>query len=160
MDTTTITIILFVVLLLWVLTFFYIMTLGPWKFPETTRDCVRIAEDMEKKRREEDKERLSVEHLLLAEWFALKKEDGVFSFPPVNLRSEENPFQVDAIKYDASERSEDSLAVLTSVASDDKLLVRHVGEGDGAFQSIVAFKTCELQKLQQTLETQRYVTNT
>lgn len=107
-------------------------------------------------------ERLYVEFLLIRLWFKNKKEDSVYSFEPVNIRTEENPYWINGIKYDMSERSNCSAAILYSTATDDKLLIRSFHKDEDytrtSFDPACCFKTHELQQLVSTLY-QNYPTN-
>ncbi len=90
-----------------------------------------------------------IEFLLFRAWFKNKDADGVFAFEPVNIRSEVNPCFISALKYDCSQRSEQSAAALAATASDDKLLI---GGKNGQFVSACCYRIGELKTLVKGLD--------
>lgn len=100
------------------------------------------------------KERLYVEYLLFRLWFQNKDTNGMYEFEPVNIRTGNNPYYVDALKYDTSETSEGNAASFASTASNDKLLLRGWSEKvTKEFGNSTCYRTYELQRLINTLKT-------
>lgn len=94
------------------------------------------------------KERLYVEYLLFRLWFQNKNANGTYEFEPVNIRTGNNPYYVDALKFDTSETSESNAALFASTASNDKLLLRGWSEKVAKkFGNSTCYKTYELNRL-------------
>lgn len=99
------------------------------------------------------KDRLDTEFSLYRYWYCNKGKDGIYSFDPVNIRSEKNPYYIDAIEYDTSPRSEGSLACL-AVGNNDKLMFHGYRENkeEGDFIKGPCFKTEELKRILMELQ--------
>ena len=98
------------------------------------------------------KERLYAEYLLFRLWFQNKDANGMYQFEPVNIRTGNNPYYVDALKYDTSEISEGNAALFASTASNDKLLLRGWSEKvTKEFGESTCYKTYELNRIVKAL---------
>lgn len=98
------------------------------------------------------KERLYVEYLLFRLWFQNKDTNGTYEFEPVNIRTGNNAYYVDALKYDTSETSESNTALFASTASNDKLLIRGWSEKVAkVIGNSTCYKTYELNRLVKAL---------
>lgn len=94
------------------------------------------------------KDRLLTEFMIFQYWFLNKDKDSIYSFDPVNIRTERNPYYIDAIKYDTSPRSEGSLACLTT-GNNDKIMFHCYRENrdNGDYGEAPCFKTEELKRV-------------
>lgn len=93
------------------------------------------------------KERLEVEFIILRVFVMNKAANGVFAFPPVNIGTRKCPCFVDALSYDMSPMTSESLKVLVSTAGSDRLLLREFGKKSASFLPLPVFRTYELKRL-------------
>ena len=92
-------------------------------------------------------DRMGVENAIIALYVKYNKNEKL-TFQPINVRNENNPYYIDAITYDYSARSKESLMILASTGTDDKLLLRNCTDREQvSYMPAPVFKTGELVKL-------------
>lgn len=92
-------------------------------------------------------DRIDVENAIIALYVMYNKNEKL-TFRPINIRNENNPYYIDAITYDYSARSKESLMILASTGTDDKLLLRSCTDREHvSYMPAPVFKTGELVKL-------------
>lgn len=161
MNIPIVSIIIFTMVTLCVITPLCVLAIKPKKRPETNEGFVGETQDEEtivnvskslKRVNVSKRDRLYVEHLLFIEWFVFKNDDGIYPFPMITIHSGERMLYVDAIMYDTSERSNESLDIMSLHASDDKLLIRVRHDSESTFLPVMYFQIVELQELQGKIE--------
>lgn len=109
--------------------------------------------EKERKEREQEttqktQERLYAEYILFRLWFFKKDTNGIYEFEPVNIRTEDNPYYIDAITYDMAETSEENASIFASTASNEKLMLRGWNKNvKRAFGNSTCYRTYELKRL-------------
>ncbi len=101
-----------------------------------------------------DRERIEVEYMLLRLLVRNKDANGVFSFPPINIGTARYSLNVDALSYDMSEMTSQSLQVLASTAGSDRIMIRLFNKKESAWQRGPVFRTEELKRLIEKLDEQ------
>lgn len=92
-------------------------------------------------------DRIDVENAIIALYIKYNKNEKL-TFQPINVRNQNNPYYIDAITYDHSARSKESLMIFASTGADDKILLRNCTDREHvSYMPAPVFKTGELVKL-------------
>ena len=96
---------------------------------------------------------MDVENAIIALYVKYNKNEKL-TFQPINVRNENYPCYIDTITYDYYARSKESLIILSSTVTDDKLLLRNCTDCEHVSNMPApVFKTSELVKLYTELKT-------
>ena len=95
---------------------------------------------------------LYAEFLLYRLWYYYRNENSLYEFPPVNIRTESNPYYVDALKVDETPMRGDEVETFLETAKCCKIRLRRQSGLSSVFDDVLVFRPNELKRLADELE--------
>ena len=95
---------------------------------------------------------LYAEFLLCRIWYYNRNGDSLYEFPPVNIRTESNPYYVDALKVDETPMRGDEVEMFLETAKCCKIKLRRRSGLSTGFDDVLVFRPNELKRLADELE--------
>ena len=99
---------------------------------------------------------LYAEFLLYRLWYYYRNENSLYEFPPVNIRTESNPYYVDALKIDETPMKGEEVETFLETAKCCKIKLRRQGGLSTGFEDVLVFRPNELKRLADELERRRH----